>query len=241
MSQPKLTIDANPVVRFRLRALLIATTVAAVLAAIGGAYLRCLPTQVQGPLLVYWLCLAALSAIGLWHHWRTGWRLPETMGDPHFVLWSAGANGASFWQRPSGAIFTAVLWLALIGAQSVGITNRLPRMSQIDWFGDAVFPGCFHGLMSAGAIVAFLRRPVFLTDIGVWSANGGGPWRYIRHAEWLRNQPAVMKLRRLDGDIIIEVPVRMRTEVEAFVRDKTSFIDAVPPALATTLNKNSPP
>jgi hypothetical protein len=61
MSQPKPTIDANPVLRFRLRALLIATTVAAVLAAIGGTYLRRQPTQAQGPLLVYWLCLAALA------------------------------------------------------------------------------------------------------------------------------------------------------------------------------------
>lgn len=225
MSQAKPNIDANPVLRFRLRALLLATTVAAVLAAIGGAYLRRLPTAAQGPLLVYWLCVAALSAVGFWLHWRSGWRLPETMGPPHFMLWSAGANGASFWQRPAGGVITALLWLAFIGAQSAGIAQRLPRMNQIHWFGDAVFPGCFHGLMSAGAIVAFLRRPVFLTDKGVWSAGAWGPWRYIRHAEWIRDRPAVMKLRRLDGDFKVDVPAKLRAEVEAFVREKTKFVD----------------
>src|SRR5262245_59419208 len=133
MSQAEPNIDANPVLRFRLRALLLVTTVAAVLAAIAGAYLRRQPTAVQGPLIVYWSCLAALSAIALWHHWRTGWRLPETMGNPHFVLWSAGASGASFWQRPTGGILTALLWLFFIGGQSVGIAHRLPRMNQISW------------------------------------------------------------------------------------------------------------
>ena len=90
--------------------------------------------------------------------------------------------------------------------------------------------GLAHGFMLGGFLLVFLRRPVYLCQNGL-SGSIYAPWKYIRHAEWAADRPGVLKLRRLDGDFQLDVPNKMRTEVEAFVRGKTRFVDeaALPP------------
>ena len=81
-----------------------------------------------------------------------------------------------------------------------------------------------------GCVLHFLRRPIYLCENGVYGAIRA-PWKFIRHAEWVADRPGVMKLRRLDGDIYLDVPNDVRGEAEAFVRGKTRFVDdaAMPP------------
>jgi hypothetical protein len=212
-------------VRFRLRAVFVATTVAAVLSAIGGAYLRRAPAAAQGPLLLYWLSLTTLAVVGLWLHWRSGWRLPVAMDTARFVLWSTRTQGTSFWRQPVGNGVMAFFWLVVVGAESAGIVDRMSHMNPFGWFRTAVFPGCLHGLMFGGAIVALLRRPLFLTEKGVWTARAWGSWKHIRYAEWLSVDPSVLKFRRIDGDFFVEVPPKLRSDVTAFVRRHTTLRD----------------
>jgi len=79
------------------------------------------------------------------------------------------------------------------------------------------------GMVTAGMLMIAVPRPVLLAENGVWLGGAYAPWKYIRHAEWLPDRPGAMKLRRLDGDIYIEVPERMRGEIEAFAGAKTTI------------------
>ena len=87
--------------------------------------------------------------------------------------------------------------------------------------------GLILGSSLAGVIIGFARLPVYLSEEGVPLAPGQiCPWKYIRHAEWLPQPANVMKLRRLDGDIYLDVPLANCDEVEAFVRGRTKFHDS---------------
>jgi hypothetical protein len=113
---------------------------------------------------------------------------------------------------------------AMVATQSQVIAGRKDNLT----FGGIPFAslamGMAHGFMLGGVVLYLLRRPLYLCENGVYGATGA-PWKFIRHAEWVADRPGVMKLRRLDGDIFLDVPNDVRGEAEAFVRGKTRFVE----------------
>ena len=219
----------DPVVRFRIRAILIVTALLAIAAAIAAPFWRRQTEPVQWALLAYWLGFLSFAIVSGCVHWRAAWRhLPES-GPIAQIVWLSGKTRLSLFHHPVGIVILAVSVLAVLASQSHVIAKRGHLSSGAPFF-LTIFQGLAHGGMLGGFLLFFLRRPVYLCENGL---SGGvyAPWKYIRHAEWVVEQPGVMKLRRLDGDIYLDVPKDVRGAVEAFVRGKTRFADdaALPP------------
>jgi hypothetical protein len=86
-----------------------------------------------------------------------------------------------------------------------------------------IYLGLTLGLASSAMLTMFMRRPLFLTDQGLQVAKKHFiPWHRIHFIQWLPNRPNVLKLRRLSGDFLIQVPEENRGAVHAFIRDKIS-------------------
>ena len=120
--------------------------------------------------------------------------------------------------------------------QSWSIATDNHRFAPLGAIFNAGFKGMCFGFMMGGAVLVFMRKPLYFCEEGVPGSFGFAPWKYIRHAEWIADRPGVMKLHRLDGDIYVDLPPRERDAVEAFVRTKTKFIDA-----ATMSELQTPP
>lgn len=217
----------DPVVRFRMRAILVVTALLAIAAAIAAPFWRRQTEPVQWELLAYWLGFLAFAILFGWGHWRAAWRhLPES-GPIAQIVWLSGKTRLSLFHHPVGIVIMAVSVLAVLATQSHVIAERRHLSSSAPFF-LTIFQGLAPGSMFGGFLLIFMRRPVYLCENGL---SGGvyAPWKYIRHAEWTADRPEVMKLRRLDGDIYLNVPKDVRDAAEAFVRGKTRFVeDGVP-------------
>lgn len=90
-----------------------------------------------------------------------------------------------------------------------------------------VIEGLRGGLILAIVLYAQLPQPTFLCDNGIASGRMSYiRWKYVRHASWLPDRPSVLKLRRYDGDLFLEIPAADRAAIDAFVREKAPFKDA---------------
>ena len=216
----------DPIVRFRVRAMLGATALLAIAAAIAAPFWRRQTEPVQWALLAYWLGFLAFGILAGWINWRTAWRhLPES-GPIVQIAWLSGKTRLSLFHHPLGIVILGTSMIGILAAQSHVIAQRGHLASSAPFI-LTMLQGLTHGFMCGGFLLIFLRRPVYLCENGV---SGGvyAPWKYIRHAEWVADRPGVMKLRRIDGDIYLDVPNGMRGEAEAFVRGKTLFVDGAP-------------
>jgi hypothetical protein len=223
----------DPVMRFRLRAILWATTLLAIAMAMAAPYWRRQSEPVQWALAAYWFGFLAFAALGGWINWRTAWRhLPEAGPIAH-IAWISGRTRLNPFQHPVGIAVLAISMLAVLAAQSHVIAQR-GHLASASLF--TLTQGFAHGFMCGGFLLFFLRRPAYLCEKGIL---GGiyAPWKYIRHAEWMADRDGVLKLRRLDGDIYLDVPNEVHNAVEAFVRGKTTFVDGA----AMTAGAASPP
>ena len=216
-----------PVIRFRIRTMLTVTTVLAVAAAVAAPYWRAQKPTVQTALLVFWGFCLAFAAIGGWSYWRQSSRVPSQAGRIVEMAWPTGRKR---WLPAVGLTSMTVasaLTCVVIVTQSLSIAEN-ERFTPAGKIFNAAYRGSCFGFMMGGAVLLFVRKPLYLCEHGIPGSFGFAPWKYIRHAEWLSDRPGVMKLRRLDGDIYLNVSQREREAVEAFVRTKTKFIDAAP-------------
>ncbi len=223
----------DPVVRFRMRAMLGATALVAIAAAIAAPFWRRQTEPVQWALLAYWLGFLSFAIVSGCVHWRAAWRhLPES-GPIAQIVWLSGKTRLSLFHHPVGIAILAVSVLAVLAAQSHVIAEPGHLSASAPFF-LTIFQGLAHGGMLGGFLLIFMRRPIYLCENGV---SGGvyAPWKYSRLAEWSADRAGVLKLRRLDGDIYLDVPKDVRGEFEAFVRGKTRVIEdaAAPPVLRT--------
>jgi hypothetical protein len=231
MSDETLQSPPDPVVRFRIRTVFTVTTIVAIVAAIAAPYWRAQEPTVQKLLLVFWGCFVAFAALGGWRYWRQSSQVPPQAGRIAFMGWPTGRKP---W-LPAAGLTAMIISLALISLvitmQSWSIARDNSRLSLRGAIFNAGFKGMCFGFMMGGAVLVFMRKPLYLCEEGVPGPFGFAPWKYIRHAEWVADRPGVMKLRRLDGDIYVDVPNPVRGEAEAFVRGKTRFVDeaALPP------------
>jgi hypothetical protein len=225
IEDPPHALEPNPVVRFRMRTLLWATTIIAVLAAIAGPYYRRQSAAAQPQLLIFWSGLVLASAIWMWFQWRSAAPTARNFGPIRFVLRTAWVR-QSIWPQSLGLAFALAVWFAMIAGQTERVVRDADRRqtSVVAAIGRFATGGMFTSCLLLWAI----PRPALIGNDGVSTARGYGPWKFIRHAEWLANRPGVLKFRRLDGDIYVDVPERLRDEVEAFVRAKTTFVEPAP-------------
>jgi hypothetical protein len=209
-----------------LRSLLALVTVAAVVFAIAGIYCRRQTTEAQGALLIYWAVVGTFFLVGIWRHWRTSWRIPKVAGTPHFMIATPkpGARSSPAW-RPLRWIAPCT-WLVLVAIHSDQVVDRVARHRALFL---SVAIGLSDGMILALAAYALVKSPTYICEHGVSTAMVLAPWKYVRHASWLPDRPTWLKLRRLDGDLYLEIPERNRAAIEAFVRTKTQFKDPESP------------
>lgn len=233
MSQHLPTAGANPVLQFRLRALIGATTAVAVLAAIAGPYYRSQPPERQSALLVYWSCIVVFTGVGLWTSWRDLWRVPREAGAVRYLLWVTRGKYSLFHRWP-GQAAVLLAWLVLISFNSVtmsvmhspGLPNA-PRMYTVMsrvGAGMTLLTGVGYGIATGALVMGLLRRPVFLTDNGVSQGTRGTAWRHVRFAKWATNRPGVLRISWTFGDLYADPPPRQRDEIESFLRQRTTFL-----------------
>jgi hypothetical protein len=210
----------DPVVRFRIRTLLIATTCIAILAAIGGPYYRSVNPSGQRNLLILWTLVAICIAGSIFKQYRESFLIGRQRRVKYIVF--ALGRPTSRWRTIGFAVATIATfcWLGLL-SHVVGTGAGWKTYSLL-------YHGLILGSTAASLVLVYVRRPMYLCEEGIPLARKYiAPWKFIRHAEWVADRPGVMKLRRLDGDIYLDVPNDVRGEAEAFVRGKTRFVDDV--------------
>jgi hypothetical protein len=215
----------KPVLQFRLQSLLGAMVLVAVVAAIAGPYYRRQSAAAQIHLLIFWSTFAVLAAGATWCRWWSAWRLPRSLGAVRFLVHATPKGRRLAWSYFVNFLQVAgcLAMFATCSAVVVKRSDRAPLWSPS-------ISSLQLAFVMGGILLIFLKTPTFLTEDGVASSRIFAPWRYIRHAEWLKNAPGVMKFRRLDGDLLIAVATRDRVAVEAFVRAKTTFLNPAPHA-----------
>ena len=209
-----------PVIRFRLRTMLIATTILAVAAAPAGAYYRSAPVDGRQRLLVLWGVVALAAAASYWRRLRE----PYARGKDFHVRQIVYA--IPYWRVGRRRIASTLYALMVIGG--------IPLLSYLVAQGGNAHRDGWHviqpalglGIAVAGVVSSFVRPPIYLCEEGIPLASRHvAPWKYIRYAEWVADRRGAMKLRRMDGDIYFDVPDDGRGEVEAFVRSKTKLVN----------------
>jgi hypothetical protein len=78
-------------------------------------------------------------------------------------------------------------------------------------YGYVIGSNAFALLWVRPAVIAFQR------DCGLNLDGRLIPWSYIRSAQWLPDRPQLLNLHRIDGDVLVEVPANVFSDVEAFV------------------------
>ena len=214
----------DPVLRFRTRTMIAVTSVLAVLAAIAAPYCRAQAPPVRTALLIYWSFVLAFSSAAAWRRCRERWKLDDKAGPISIVLWVARPTRSQWFSHPIFLAAAIAMLLLHVASQSAAIAHASQRIGTMGLLSRASFGGAFHGFIFGGFLFVYLRRPVYLCRDGLSGECGFIPWRYIRRAEWLVGRGDRLKLRRYDGDLYLDVPNNLRTDVEAFVRGKTLFV-----------------
>jgi hypothetical protein len=230
------TTQPDPIVRFRLRTLLQTTTAFAVLAAVAGWYYRRVDADAQRRLLTFWLTLLPCTVAAFFWRLRDAWA-PGMRSGVRFVVYSS--NGKSKRRRSfSRFIVIPLLLIWYVGAShNVASKPSSPISRDVLYeIADSACGGLFLGFISSAMLMIYVRRPVILSERGIpLTTRDFVPWGWIHAAQWLPGQPSVMKLRRLAGDLFIDVPDDSHEAVEAFIREKIS------PTLTREYKLPSPP
>lgn len=214
----------SPTIRFSMRTMLAITAIAAVVAAVAAAFWKRQTPEAQWDLLAFWGALLVGVGPVAWYSWREVSRHRLDAGPILFTLQSKSRfrlvnliNRSQF-VRLSGF---ALPFLSFIVLHSQTISNKGVRFSSMPM---AALLGLMTSLMAGIPLQFMLRQQISLGANGILWGAGIVPWKHIRHAEWLRDRPHMMKLRRRDGDVYLDVPEGVRDGVEALVRSKTEFV-----------------
>jgi hypothetical protein len=215
MSDTTETPTLDPVVRFRVRTLLGVTTALAILAAIAGPYYRTASSDAQPRLLTLWFTILLAGIASFWLRLRDHLRRDPALNVRFVVYYRKDGSPRAGIIVKAIFCFGVFIWTAVV---SISITEAQGTVL----FG--LREGFVIGVVVSGAIFGLIRQPMALCDEGIPMGKGRTiPWKYIRYAVWMPESPDVLKLRRYDGDLYVEVPASIRDEVEAFVGARTEI------------------
>lgn len=220
----------GPVYRFPLRTLLFVTTGMAIVAAVAGMYYRSVESEAaRSKLATGWLIFSVFVCGSLLTQALEAWQVSSGK-QVRYVVHARGRL------RPGRAsAFLTVACFLLVGlwamAGSYGLVLQTQNSSapRSPWEFLLLSPLCSFaaiGGATSGLLFSLIRRPMFLCEEGVpLRSDYLVPWNHIVHAEWQTDRPATLKLHQVDGDMYLDVPAQLRSEVEHFVRGKIRFID----------------
>jgi len=219
----------EPMVHFRLRTILVATTVAAVLAGLAGWYFRRQELTAQQALLVYWgLVMTATLAAFVWR-WRRAMAPDPSMGQVHWRVTSAWRY---WWAAPVLRLAIISFFLGGLVFESGVIVEATARMKHgsLDYWTFVLLRSVIWGtVLGMGMIINFID-PAFVCERGVWMLYRTMMWNRLKDWEWMSNRPGVLRLRGAQGKAFLHVPAEHRAAIEEFVRAKTEL--SIPDARA---------
>lgn len=219
-----------PVIRFRILTVLVATTALAIAMATAGMYYRSVESErARHMLALAWSLLSMFVAGSLLTRGWEAWRVYNGF-QVRYIAHARGRRRRGPWSillTVAGCVVVS-LWIA-IGSYGVVLKTQkgLGQRSALQEL--AVLPLHNFGIIGAATsalIFSLIRRPMFLCEEGVpLRSDYLIPWNHIVHAEWQTDRPATLKLRQVDGDMYLDVPAQLRSEVEQFIRGKIRFIE----------------
>ena len=216
------TTPIEPMVRFRLRTILVATTVAAVLAGLAGWYFRRQAPTAQQALLVYWgLVTTATLAAFVWR-WRRSMTPDPSMGQ---VYWRVTSAWRWWWAAPLLRLNILAFFLWGLVYESAGIVEftESTKPGTLDFWTVVLLRSVIWGIvMGMGMIINFID-PAFVCERGISMLHRPIMWNRLKEWEWMSNRPGVLRLRGDHGKAFLRVPAEHRAAVEEFVRAKTEL------------------
>jgi hypothetical protein len=213
----------QPGMRFPLRALLLVTSGAALLAAVLGPAYRAAAPEARSTLLAFWLTLLGALAAYLWFQWRGHARRLAMVGPIRFQLQRPDLPNPSF---VTIICDWGLLLFSLLAIYAFTIELIHDRsFSQIAG-------GCW-----AGGIISFLMisalhfiyrpfvhvRPMLLGEHGIVVRRRVLPWGSFKRASWHHLLPNWLMLYGSERAYAAAAPEALKNDVEAFVRTKTRF------------------
>jgi hypothetical protein len=212
----------EPMVRFRLGTILVATTVAAVLAGLAGWYFRRQAPTAQQALLVYWgLVTTATLAAFVWR-WRRSMTPDPSMGQ---VYWRVTSAWRWWWAAPVLRLNIVGFFLWGLVYESAGIVEFAVRTKSgtLDFWTVVLLRSVIWGIvMGMGMIINFID-PAFVCERGISMLHRPIMWNRLKEWEWMSNRPGVLRLRGTHGRAFLHVPAEHRAAIEEFVREKTEL------------------
>ena len=213
----------EPMVRFRLRTILVATTVAAVLAGLAGWYFRRQEPTAQLALLVYWGVVTMATLVAFVWRWRRAMTPDEAMGQ---VYWRVSSAWRFWWAAPVLRLAIVSFFLGGLVFESgviVEMTVKVRWSSSSEFWTFVLLRSVIWGtVLGMGMIVNFID-PAFVCERGVWMLHRTIMWHRLKEWEWMSNRPGVLRLREAYGKAFLAVPAKHRAAIDAFVREKTEL------------------
>jgi hypothetical protein len=222
-------------VRFRLRTLIIATTAAALLAALAGVVYRQAVPAARAELLTFWGAASFIAAGQIATAWWRAYRLTRIAGPKRYQLRRPDLPRLRFGLF---SIVTPLTWFSMLGVLWGGLlfaTNTLwltqSRLERVDSVLENAIGGVIVGSIICGSMSVLWhryvrRRWMTLCDYGVAIEGRVLPWDSLVRAWWHFMQPTWLMISTWTRPYAAEVPTHAREAVEAFVRARCVFDDA---------------
>jgi hypothetical protein len=215
----------KPGMRFPLRAMLLVTSGAALLAAALGPAYRMAAPESRSTLLAFWLTLVAVLAAYLWFQWRGHVRRLAMVGPVRYALQRPDLPNASFLT----IIFAwGLLLLSLLAvyAFTMEVISRRSSSENLNFLG--INAGGYIGFLLVAALHFIYRpfvhvRPVLLGEHGIVVRRRVLPWASFKRASWHHLLPNWLMLYGSERTYAAATPDAIKSDVEAFVRTKTRF------------------
>jgi len=213
----------EPGMRFPLRAMLLVTSGAALLAAVLGPAYRAAAPESRSSLLAFWLTLLGTLAAYLWFQWRGHTRRLALVGPIRFALQRPDLPNSSFLT----IIFAwGLLLFSLLGAY-IFTLELIRDRSEPGIFGPS-YAGIVNGFLMVSALHFIYRpfvhvRPMLLGEHGIIVRRRVLLWESFRRASWHHLLPNWLMLYGSERAYAAAAPEALKADVEAFVRTKTRF------------------
>lgn len=212
----------GPGLRFPLRALLVATSSLAILAAVLGPVYRAARPDSRSTLLAFWFAILATLLGYLGTQWRRHVRRLALAGPIRFRLRRPDLPHSSFIAIVCAWVLFAFSIAVAYGSSVSGLSDNGPGA-----FGGA-YAGMINGFLLVAAIHFLYRpfahsRPILLGELGIVVRRRVLPWGSFKRASWHHLLPNWLMLYGSERAYAAAAPEAIKSDVEAFVRTKTRF------------------